>query len=91
MENNYAGLTPEATADAPTFPARRFAAYQAWWEHQPVRLDPPVSVDQEYRIYRDVNWGKLIGLALLDGRQYRTDQACGDATLSHRAAVPGDD
>jgi alkaline phosphatase D len=82
VENNYAGLAPQDPADAPTFAARRFAAYEAWWEHQPVRLDPPVGPDQEYRIYRDVQWGKLIGLALLDGRQYRTDQACGDVTLS---------
>jgi alkaline phosphatase D len=82
VENNYAGLTPQDPADAPTFATRRFAAYRAWWEHQPVRLDPPVGPDQEYRIYRDVQWGKLIGLALLDGRQYRTDQACGDVTLS---------
>ena len=26
--------------------------------------------------------GRMIELALLDGRQYRTDQACGDVTLS---------
>ncbi len=82
VENNYAGLTPQDPAEAPTFAARRFAAYQAWWEHQPVRLDPPVAVDQEYRIYRDVHWGSLIDLVLLDGRQYRSDQACGDVTLS---------
>jgi alkaline phosphatase D len=82
VENNYAGLTPQAIADAPTFPTRRFAAYQAWWEHQPVRLDPPLGPDKEYRIYRNVHWGDLIDLVLLDGRQYRTDQACGDVTLS---------
>jgi alkaline phosphatase D len=82
VENNYAGLTPQDPADAATFADRRFAAYQAWWEHQPVRLQPPVAADQEYRIYRDMRWGKLIDLALLDGRQYRTDQACGDAVLS---------
>jgi alkaline phosphatase D len=82
VENNYAGLTPQDPADAATFPARRFAAYQAWWEHQPVRFDPPVAADKEYRTYRDVHWGDLIDLALLDGRQYRSDQACGDVTLS---------
>jgi alkaline phosphatase D len=82
VENNYAGLTPQADADVPTFAARRFAAYRAWWEHQPVRLDPPANADQEYRVYRDMHWGGLINLALLDGRQYRTDQACGDVTLS---------
>lgn len=81
VENNYAGLIPQSAADEPTFAARRFAAYQAWWEHQPVRLDPPLA-DEQYRIYRAVQWGGLIGLALLDGRQYRTDQACGDITLS---------
>lgn len=82
VENNYAGLTPQGAADEPTFEERRFAAYRAWWEHQPVRLDPPIAADQDYRIYRDVQWGDLIELALLDGRQYRSDQACGDVTLS---------
>jgi alkaline phosphatase D len=82
VENNYAGLAPQDPADAAGFEERRFAAYQAWWEHQPVRLDPPVAVGQEYRIYRDTQWGDLIELALLDGRQYRSDQACGDATLN---------
>ena len=87
VENNYAGVTPQDPADAAGFGARRFAAYQAWWEHQPVRLEPPVA-DQEYRIYRDAQWGDLIELALLDGRQYRSDQACGDATLSLDAPCP---
>src|SRR3954470_3654873 len=82
VENNYAGLTPQDPADAATFPDRRFAAYKAWWEHQPVRLDPPVAADKEYRMYREMRWGNLIDLTLLDGRQYRSDQACGDATLS---------
>ncbi len=81
VENNYAGLAPQAEADARGFLERRFAAYQAWWEHQPVRLDPPID-DQEYRIYRSAHWGELMNLALLDGRQYRTDQACGDVTLN---------
>jgi alkaline phosphatase D len=88
VENNYAGLTPQDPADTPTFQERRFAAYQAWWEHQPVRLDPPASADQEYRVYRDMQWGDLIELALLDGRQYRTDQACGDVTLSPDPPCP---
>ena len=82
VENNYAGLTPQVAADQPAFAARRAIAYQVWWEHQPVRLDPPIAANPEYRIYRDVHWGDLIGLALLDGRQYRSDQTCGDVTLS---------
>ena len=88
VENNYAALVPEEAADAPGFEARRFAAYTAWWEHQPVRLSPPTAPDQEYRIYRDAKWGDLLTLALLDGRQYRSDQACGDAVLNLEPACP---
>jgi alkaline phosphatase D len=87
VENNYAGLSPQDPADAPTFEARRQQAYKAWWEHQPVRLDPPPD-SGEYRIYRSVLWGDLIGMTLLDTRQYRTDQACGDVTLSLEPACP---
>ncbi len=82
VENNYAGPVPQEVEDADEFEARRFAAYTAWWEHQPVRLPPPSAADEEYRIYRDAKWGDLLTLALLDGRQYRSDQACGDAVLN---------
>ena len=82
VENNYAGFVPQDPADEAAFADRRFAAYQAWWEHQPVRIEVPVAADAEYRIYREAHWGELIDLVLLDGRQYRSDQACGDVTLS---------
>jgi alkaline phosphatase D len=88
VENNYAALAPQAAAETAAFGARRFAAYRAWWEHQPVRLPPPAAQDDEYRIYRQATWGDLLTLALLDGRQYRSDQACGDAVLSLDPACP---
>lgn len=75
-DNNYAGATPEVGAPAVDFLARRAAAYQAWWEHQPVRLSPPSGAD--LRIYRTFAWGGLADLFALDTRQYRSDQACGD-------------
>ena len=75
VENNYAGLVPQVPAEAPTFAARRAAAYQAWWEHQPVRLPPPSGPD--LRIYRNVDWGRLARFHVLDTRQYRSDQPCG--------------
>jgi alkaline phosphatase D len=46
----------------------------------PVRLDPPV--DENLTIHRRVAWGGLINMLVLDGRQYRNDQACGDAVLN---------
>lgn len=79
VENNYASLTPQDPADTAGYAARRAAAYQAWWEHMPVRLAPPT--DENLVIYRQFSWGNLVNLLAVDGRQYRDDQACGDAVL----------
>jgi alkaline phosphatase D len=87
VENNYAGLVPEQPEESADFAERRRAGYQAWWEHMPVDLPPPVGAD-EFRIYRGFRWGSLLDLALLDGRQYRSDQACGDVTLNLEPACP---
>jgi alkaline phosphatase D len=80
VENNYAGGVPQDEADQAAFAQRQHDAYQAWWEHQPVDLPPPV-MGQDFPIYRSLRWGSLLTLAVLDGRQYRSDQACGGATL----------
>ncbi|MCB0999251.1 MAG: alkaline phosphatase D family protein [Acidimicrobiales bacterium] len=85
VENNYAGAVPQDPADAAIFADRRRAAYQAWWEHQPVDLPPP---GDEFRIHRTVRWGDLVELVVLDGRQYRSDQACGDPGLSLEPPCP---
>jgi alkaline phosphatase D len=77
VDNNYAGLVPENPSEAASFAARRAAAYQAWWEHQPVRLPPPVGPD--LRIHRAVDWGRLARFHVLDGRQHRSEQPCGTA------------
>ena len=80
VENNHAGDHSEDTSvDPAAFRSRRAAAYQAWYEHTPVRLDPPAGAD--YRIHRTFRWGTLASIFLTDERQYRTDQACGDVTL----------
>lgn len=79
VENNYANLSPQDAADEVGYAERRAAAYQAWWEHMPVRLEPPV--DENLTIYRQVTWGGLVNMLVLDGRQYRNDQACNDAVL----------
>jgi alkaline phosphatase D len=87
VENNYAGLSPQDPGDEATFAARRHLAYQAWWEHQPVALPPPESAG-EYRIYRASTWGDLLGLSILDTRQYRSKQACGSPQLDTNPACP---
>jgi alkaline phosphatase D len=87
VENNYAALEPQDPADRAAFATRRAAAYQAWWEHMPVRLDRPVD-GVEAIIYRQASFGDLLDLVLLDGRQFRSDQACGDVGLSTDPACP---
>jgi alkaline phosphatase D len=56
------------------FAERRAGAYLSNYEHMPLRLDPPDGPD--WRIYRSVRFGNLAEFFVLDGRQYRSDQAC---------------
>ena len=53
---------------------RAAAAYQAWFEYMPVW---PTAGNQ---IYREMRWGDLADLLLLDGRQYR-DEHLGTSLL----------
>lgn len=55
-------------------PARAAAAYRAWFEYMPVW---PISGT---RIYRNLRWGDLAELFLLDSRQYR-DPPLGEPLL----------
>jgi alkaline phosphatase D len=76
VDNNHAGETPSGGASAEEWVARRAAAYRAWYEHQPVRATPPTTDD--LRIHRHALFGDLVQIVLLDGRQYRDTQPCGD-------------
>ena len=87
VENNYAAATSEDAAPADEFLDRRRAAYQAWWEHMPVRIDRPGDTADTI-IYRTVQWASLADVMLLDGRQFRSDQTCGDVVLSTDPACP---
>jgi alkaline phosphatase D len=57
---------------------RRTAAYQAWWEHQPVRLDPPV--DGFLEVYRSARVGDLVEFFMLDTRQFADEPPCRDSS-----------
>ena len=72
VDNNYASAISEQDAPRELFLARRAAAYQAWYEHMPVRLEPPTGAD--YDIYRSFAHGDLLRFHVLDTRQYRSDQ-----------------
>jgi alkaline phosphatase D len=87
VENDYAAHVPQDPVDQPTFAARRLAAYRAWWEHMPVRIERPHE-GADTVIHRRATFGDLLDLVLLDGRQFRSDQACGGAELSAEPPCP---
>jgi alkaline phosphatase D len=87
VENNYAGLEPSDPAARDGFAARRLAAYQVFWEHMPLRIPRPTE-GTDTIIYRTAAYGDLLDLVFLDGRQFRSDQACGDVALSTAPACP---
>ena len=80
VEENYQGDVPARGGE--DFLDRRAAAYRAWWEYTPTRLDPPQG--PALPTYRHVDWGGLARFVLLDTRQHRDDQPCGDDDLAAR-------
>jgi alkaline phosphatase D len=90
VQNDYSGNAPEGGSPSPAFDARRAAAYQAYYEHMPIRSTFARKPGAGLRIYRRLNYGKLIEFTMLDDRQYRTDNPCGDGeSLRCAEAVNG--
>ncbi|WP_374372054.1 alkaline phosphatase [Dongia sp.] len=73
VENDYAGDWSESFTPHAEFVARRRAAYQAFYEHMPLRWQPS---GDHLRIHDCVTYGDLARISLLDGRQYRDRGAC---------------
>ena len=90
VQNDYSGLAPEWGSPSPEFTARRAAAYQAFYEHLPIRLSRATDRD-ELRIYRRLNYGRLAEFTMFDDRQYRTDNPCGDGESLRCEAALSDD
>ncbi len=87
VQNDYAGAQagnsgPNDPSHAVDFAERRAAAYQAYYEHMPLRASVYArSVAAQVnaptlRIYSRLNYGRLASLYLLDARQYRDAQVC---------------
>jgi alkaline phosphatase D len=75
LANNWADEVPEKPE--PAFLDRRAAAMRAYYENMPLRRSSmPRGIDMQ--LYRRVHWGGLATLHMLDTRQYRDDQPCGD-------------
>jgi len=78
FDNNYADeISEEKNIDPQKFMQRRADAYKAYYEHMPLRkVQLPIGADM--RLFRSVSYGQLANLAILDTRQYRTDQPNND-------------
>ncbi len=78
VDNNYANSISEESNVKPIDLLRRRAnAYQAYYEHMPLRRAQAPS-GPRLQLYRRIQWGSLSRFFILDTRQYRTDQPCGD-------------
>ena len=78
VEDNYAATNPNpADATPEMLLERRSWAYRAYWEHMPLRA-ANLPDGPHMTLYRRASWGRLTEFSILDTRQYRTDQPCGD-------------
>ena len=79
VDNDYANDRQEEGRTPPhEFLSRRAAAYQAYYEHMPL----PAAMrprGPDMRIHTSLEWGSLASFHVLDGRQYRSHQACPSA------------
>lgn len=78
LDNNWADEAYEKPQiPQPDFLERRAAAFRAYYENMPLRSSSrPRGIDMQ--LYRRVRWGDLATFHMLDTRQYRDDQGCGD-------------
>jgi alkaline phosphatase D len=76
VQNDYADKWSEYFDDPELFLLRRAAAYQAFYEHMPVRPILSRPDGPRMRIYDRFTFGDLIEISMIDGRQYRSREAC---------------
>ena len=78
FDNNCAGAISEHKGVARgDFLKRRANAYKAYYEHMPLRR-ACLPKGPDLKLYRRLPFGTLADFHVLDTRQYRTDQPCGD-------------
>lgn len=80
VNNNYFGAIVRDSPAAGPLLERRAAAYQAYWEHMPLR-DRMRPQGPDLPLYRSATFGNLIRFNVLDTRQYRSPQVttCSDS------------
>ena len=85
-DNNWVGDRDQDGTDPKIFNLRRQAAAQAYYEAMPLRASS-FPAGTSLQIYRRAAYGQLLNLNLLDTRQFRSDQPCGDKYPASCAAI----
>lgn len=84
IDNNWSADNPGLGLDIYRIPAlfrrRKAAAFQAMYEHQPLRIEALPS-GPTMRIHRRYTFGDLADITMLDTRQYRTGGTCGKGNI----------
>ena len=89
VQNDYSGQWSMSVSESvEDFRRRRAAAYQAFYEHMPLRRRS-IPRGPDMRIYDRLRFGDLAEFHVLDGRQYRSIQPCPTET-SRRGHVVTD-
>ncbi len=76
VQNDYADMWSQTFDDPKAFLARRAAAYQAFYEHMPLRPSLSQPDGPNMRVYDRFTFGDLAQFSVIDGRQYRSKPAC---------------
>ncbi len=76
VQNDYADQWAQTFEDPALFLKRRAAAYQAYYEHMPLRPSRSLPNGPSMRVHDRFQFGGLVEISLLDGRQYRSREAC---------------
>ncbi len=88
IDNNWASDTPEDGLPQDVYFRRREAAFQAYWEHMPLRKAAEAATPTASRstsATRTATWPRF---HVMDTRQFRSDQACGDGTAPAATTAP---
>lgn len=76
VQNDYADKWGEEFQDPKAFLERRAAAYRAFYEFMPLKPVFSVPHGPDMRVYDRYDFGDLLRVNLIDGRQYRSREAC---------------
>jgi alkaline phosphatase D len=78
VTDDYAGAQPQAIAKNAASPKQIANAYRAFFESMPL-----FSPNKRTQLFRMLRFGKHVDLLVLDERQYRDAQPCGDPLVGN--------